>query len=87
MPSQGARSAPYSQHPCPLPDLAFINSNRPTQRPQPLTTATKEGKATARKRKAPPAKKTGEKAQKKASSAAKKAGQDPEKKAKSANKS
>jgi hypothetical protein len=44
------------QAPGPLPDSAFINSNIPLARPEePLTTATKQGKAKARKRKRPPA--------------------------------
>lgn len=36
----------------PLPDSSFIVGNRPAARPIPPTTATKEGKAKASKRKA-----------------------------------
>ncbi|KAG2565029.1 hypothetical protein PVAP13_7NG067089 [Panicum virgatum] len=33
----------------PLPDCSFIASNQPVPRPAPLTTATKKGKATAKR--------------------------------------
>ena len=52
-PFQASQSALPSQHPGPVPDSVFISSNRPMARPVPLTTATKEGKAAANKRKAP----------------------------------
>ena len=49
---QGAQSA-YSNQPVgPLPDSHFISSNELLPRPQALTTATKEGKVAATKRKA-----------------------------------
>ncbi|GJM88254.1 hypothetical protein PR202_ga04294 [Eleusine coracana subsp. coracana] len=38
--------------PQPLPESAFIMSNRPAARPQPITTATKDGMSKAQKRKA-----------------------------------
>lgn len=38
--------------PRPLPDNQFVMANQPTGRPMPLTTATKEGKLRATKRKA-----------------------------------
>ena len=50
---QGAQSA-YSNQPVgPLPDSHFISSNQLLPRPQAITTATKEGKAATKKRKAP----------------------------------
>ncbi|RLN41855.1 hypothetical protein C2845_PM01G40670 [Panicum miliaceum] len=48
-----AQSAYCNQPAGPLPDSYFISSNQQLPRPQALTTATKEGKTAARKRKAP----------------------------------
>ncbi|RLM79548.1 hypothetical protein C2845_PM12G14370 [Panicum miliaceum] len=53
MMEEGAQSGYSNQHAGPLPDSYFISSNQQVPRPEPLTTATKEGKAAARKRKAP----------------------------------
>ena len=50
---QGAHSASYNHPPGPLPDSYFISSNQPLPRPQAASTATKEGKAATKKRKAP----------------------------------
>ncbi|CAN6320823.1 unnamed protein product, partial [Urochloa humidicola] len=47
------QSAMPSQHPGPVPEFVFISSNRPMARPDPVTTATKQGKAAAKERKAP----------------------------------
>lgn len=57
---QGSQSTSFSQPPRPLPDSSFIISNIPVDRPVHLTTAIKQGKAAAKKRKVAPAKKNGE---------------------------
>lgn len=50
---QGSQSTFASQPTGPLPDSFFITTNKPLPRPVALTTATKEGKAAAKKRKSP----------------------------------
>lgn len=53
LPFQASQSGLPSQHPGPVPDSVFISSNRAVARPAALTTATKDGKAATKKRKAP----------------------------------
>ncbi|KAL6616564.1 hypothetical protein ACP70R_038834 [Stipagrostis hirtigluma subsp. patula] len=50
MMSEASQSSVLSQPPGPLPNPAFIMTNRPMARPAPLTTCTKEGKAAAEKK-------------------------------------
>jgi len=45
----------------PLLDSVFINTNRPLGRPVPLTTATKEGKTAAKRKRTTPGQKKGSK--------------------------
>ncbi|WVZ62371.1 hypothetical protein U9M48_012129, partial [Paspalum notatum var. saurae] len=59
MMEQGKQLAISSIVPQPLPDSVFIDSNRPLPRPAPLTTATKQGRNTARKMNGAPPKKKG----------------------------
>ena len=54
---QGSDSSIPYQPVGPLLDSVFINTNRPLGRPVPLTTATKEGKTAAKRKRTAPGQK------------------------------